>query len=299
MKKLKNIIFSGGGFKGWAYIGTIRALNEKIPFKNIEEVIGVSIGSLLALLYILQIDYKFLLEYRINQDIKKYLDIDIDSLIVNQSLIEGKNFKELFLNCAQNKITNDTTFMELYNKIGIKYTTCAFNISKVQLDYFNKDTTPDIKIVDAIMASCALPLLFPAYCIKDNWYYDGGICNNCPCNLVDPEVSIAFDISSHNTESKYKLISLLLSLTEIVNKQFNKNGIKYNIVDKRFDMETFNLDQSNDTVFNIYMNGYKNTLKILNNYFLTDEFLSEDFLPKNCESKVFEDITLLTGSSSS
>jgi predicted acylesterase/phospholipase RssA len=288
MKIIKNIIFSGGGFKGWAYIGTIRALHEKIPFKNIEQVIGVSIGSLLALLYILQIDYRFLLDFRINIDIKKYLDVDIDSFLINQSLIEGIKFKELFLNCTQNKITNDTTFMELYNKIGIKYTTCAFNITKVQLDYFDKDLTPDIKIMDAIMASCALPLLFPAYCIKNNWYYDGGICNNCPCDLVDPEVSIAFDISSHTTDSKYKLISLLLSLTEIVNKQFNKtNSIKYNIVDSKFDMETFNIDQSNDIVFNVYMNGYKNTLKILNDYFLRG-ILSEDFLPKNCESSVLE-----------
>ena len=180
MKIIKNIIFSGGGFKGWAYIGTIRALNEQVFFKNIEHVIGVSIGSLFGLLYILQIDYKFLLNFRINLDIKKYLDVDIDSFIVNQSIIEGIKFKELILSSVQNKITNDTTFIELYNKTGIKYTTCAFNISKVTLDYFNKDFTPDIKIVDAIMASSALPLLFPAYCIKNDWYYDGGLCNNCP-----------------------------------------------------------------------------------------------------------------------
>jgi predicted acylesterase/phospholipase RssA len=143
------------------------------------------------------------------------------------------------------------------------------------------------------MASCSLPLLFPAYCIKKNWYYDGGICNNCPCNLVDPEVSIAFDICPLITESKYKLISLLLSLSKLLNKQFNKNGVKYNLIDEKFNMETYNIDQSNDTIFNIYMNGYKNTLKILNNYFLTD------LLPKNCESKVFDDTCLLTGNSSS
>jgi predicted acylesterase/phospholipase RssA len=296
MKIIKNIIFSGGGFKGWAYIGTIRALHEKIPFKNIEHVIGVSIGSLLALLYILQIDYTILLDFRINLDIKKYLDVDIDSFLINQSLIEGLKIKEAFINSTQNKITNDTTFMELYNKTGVKYTTCAFNITKVQLDYFNKDLTPNVKIIDSIMASCALPLLFPAYCIENNWYYDGAVCNNCPCNLVDPKVSIAFDISSHNTQSKYKLVSLLLSLTEITNKQFSKiNSIKYNIIDKKFDKEIFNLDQSSDTIFNIYMNGYKNTLKILNDYFLKgilSPVLSEDFLPKNCESNVFEDIGL-------
>jgi len=40
---LKNIVFSGGGLKGLAYIGTIQALNELIKLKYIEQIIGVSI----------------------------------------------------------------------------------------------------------------------------------------------------------------------------------------------------------------------------------------------------------------
>jgi len=43
-KLLKNIIFSGGGFKGWAYIGSIRALNERVDFKDIKKIIAVSCG---------------------------------------------------------------------------------------------------------------------------------------------------------------------------------------------------------------------------------------------------------------
>ena len=34
---IKNIVFSGGAFKGWAYIGTIRALNEYIRIKEEKE----------------------------------------------------------------------------------------------------------------------------------------------------------------------------------------------------------------------------------------------------------------------
>jgi ABC-2 type transport system ATP-binding protein len=45
MKILKNIIFSGGGFKCWAYIGTIRALNENVPFDKIKKIIGVQLQT--------------------------------------------------------------------------------------------------------------------------------------------------------------------------------------------------------------------------------------------------------------
>ena len=169
-KNIKNIIFSGGGFKCWAYIGTIRVLYEEILFKNIKSVIGVSCGSIFGLFYLLQFDYSFLLNHFLQLDIKKYIDIDIDSVITNQSLVEGKKFKQLIQECMSKKINPESTFQELFDKTGILFTTVAFNITDVKIDYFNKDLTPYVKVIDAIMASSALPMLFPAYTIS---YYKG------------------------------------------------------------------------------------------------------------------------------
>ena len=50
---IKNIIFTGGGFKAWAYIGALKVLDEYktfIPKNNIEQVIGVSAGAVFGLL---------------------------------------------------------------------------------------------------------------------------------------------------------------------------------------------------------------------------------------------------------
>lgn len=271
-KNIKNIIFSGGGFKCWAYIGTIRVLYEEILFKNIKSVIGVSCGSIFGLFYLLQFDYSFLLNHFLQLDIKKYIDIDIDSVITNQSLVEGKKFKQLIQECMSKKINPESTFQELFDKTGILFTTVAFNITDVKIDYFNKDLTPYVKVIDAIMASSALPMLFPAYTISyykgnefiDKLYYDGGICNNCPCNLVNEEETIAFDLSSHSTTTKYNIYSLVLCVTELLNKQFNNinKKITFNILDAKYENETVNLNQSNDDIFNVYMNGYNNTKKI-------------------------------------
>jgi len=275
MKEIKNIIFSGGGFKCWAYIGTIRVLHEEILFKNINSVIGVSCGSIFGLFYILQFEYSFLLNYFLQLDIKKYIDIDIDSVITNQSLLEGKKFKNLIQECMSKKIHPDSTFKELFEKTNILFTTAAFNITETKIDYFNKDLTPYVKVIDALMASSALPVLFPAYTISyynegiviDKKYYDGGICNNCPCNLVNEEETIAFDLSSHITKSKYNLYSLVLCITELLNNKFNdKSKIMFNVLDSKYENETVNLNQSNDDIFNIYMNGYNNTKKIFNSF---------------------------------
>ena len=285
MKILKNVVFSGGGFKGWAYIGTLKALNEQILFKNIEQIIGVSIGSFFGLLYLLQIDPTNLLDFCLKLDLNKYLDVDLDSFLINQSILHGHKFKDLFFEILNGKINKNTTFIELYNKTGIVYTTCAFNINKIKLEYFNKDLTPTINIVDAIMASCAVPLLFPAYPIGEDWYYDGGICNNCPCDFIDPETSIAFDISNHEIVlSEYKLINLVFSLCKMMNNLNKKESFSFKILDNRFDAFMFDLNQTPDMLFNIYMHGYINTKIILTNYFDSGTTDSLELLPKNRES---------------
>ena len=161
-------------------------------------------------------------------------------------------------------LDENINFIELYNKTGIKFTTCAFNIDTIKLEYFNYILTPKVKIIDAIMASSALPVLFPAYKIGNSNYYDGGICNNCPTNLVGKESSIAFNIASNYKPSKYNLISLLTSLTRHINKTNNINKkIMFNISSGKYDNEVYNIYQSNDTILNIYMDGYTNTQKIL------------------------------------
>jgi NTE family protein len=273
MKLLKNIIFSGGGFKCWAYIGTIRALNENVPFDKIKKIIGVSCGSIFSLFYILQIEYSYILEFFLNFNIKKYIDIDIDSVIINQSVLEGKRFKSLIMDLMSVKVNPEITFSELYETLPILYTVLSFNVSDIKIEYFNKNNTPDIKVIDALMASCALPFLFPAYIINDKVYYDVGFCNNCPCNLIDYEEqennTIALDLSNYKVQEKYNIMTLFYCMMDMLNKHYNKinKKITYKIVDHRFKAEFMNLRQSKDTIFNVYMNGYTNSKKALTSFF--------------------------------
>ena len=263
---LKNIIFSGGGFKGWAYIGTIRALYELIDYREIEQVIGVSIGSLFGLCYVLHIEWEFLLDCIINLNFFDILDIDIDNLFIKESIICGLKFTELIKSIISAKIDPDITFIELYKYSKILFTVNALNISDSRLEYFNYINTPNIKVLDSLIASSALPPLFPPFKIQDKWYYDGGFCNNCPINLVDEQSSIAFDLSiNEEFNSEFKLSDLLVSLVNIINKiSYNKEStIIHKLLDSRFKNELFNYKQSRDDRFTIYMNGYINSKRIL------------------------------------
>jgi NTE family protein len=264
---IKNIIFSGGGLKGWAYIGTIQALDEYNIRKTVEQVIGVSIGSLFGLLYVLGIKWDFLLDYVMNINFKDLADTDIDNILVNQSIFNGKFFTQTVKELISFKVNPDITFGELKMYSKVLFTVNALNINDSKLEYFNYLLTPDVKVYDAIRASSSLPVVFPPYRIKDTYYYDGGICNNCPIDLVDEVDSIAFDIahSEDKNNSSIKLVDLLNCLVNINNKNFHKpdSEIIYKILDTRFKDEMINFNQSKDDIFNIYMNGYTNSKNII------------------------------------
>jgi NTE family protein len=270
---IKNIIFSGGGLKGWAYIGTIQALNELIKLKDIEQIVGVSIGAVFGLFYLLGISHDYLLEFIMNLNFKDIIDIDIDHILVNHSLINGVHFYNKIKEIISTKIDPNITFLELYKyNSKILYTTNALNINESKIEYFNYINTPNIKVIDAVMASSSLPFLFPAYKINNKYYYDGGLCNNCPINLINELNTIAFDIAAFNVNnsSNIKIIDLIMSLINISNKAYSneESNIVFQILDGRFDNELININQSRDDIFNIYMTGYINSKNIIYNNFI-------------------------------
>jgi len=264
---IKNIVFSGGGFKAWAYIGSLRVLEEHPNFLDIEQVVGVSAGGVFGLFYVLGIKWDFLLDFFMDLNFKELQDIDIDNIMIQQSILAGVKFTEIIKEIMSYRIDPGVTFMELYRSFKIKFTTSALNITDSKLEYFNYELTPNIKVIDAVRASCSLPVVLPPYLINGKYYYDGGICNNCPIDIVDENNSIAFDVAfyAESNESPVKLIDLLNSLVTISNRNSKQSMFTeniYTILDDSFSNESVNLNQSRDDIFNIYMNGYINSKNI-------------------------------------
>jgi NTE family protein len=267
VSNIKNISFSSGAFKGWAYIGTIRALEESFNFNQLEQVLGASVGAIFGLFYLLQIKHTTLLNYFINMNIKELIDTDLDTMLSRESIIEGKKLKDFLIKIIEEKVNGDITFKELFDKTGIVFSTCAYSVKEKKLVYFNNKLSPDIKVIDAVMASAALPLLFPPYSINGSYYYDGGICDRYVSKLLNSETSIIFDLSFNFRETNFELLNLINGLCENLN-EFYDNNVKnrFLVIDVKYKDEILNADQSKDLIFNLYMNGYNNTKKVLKSF---------------------------------
>jgi NTE family protein len=74
----------------------------------------------------------------------------------------------------------DATFRELPRRLVVS----AVEINSGQQVYWGLPGLDDVRVVDAIMASCAMPGFFPPREIRGGWWVDGGIGDNLPVRAV-------------------------------------------------------------------------------------------------------------------
>lgn len=202
---------AGGGIKGIAHIGAIKALEESnIPINYIS---GTSSGSIVASLY--ACGYTTLEMYEIFKRYAKnikYCDAVsilkfIKDLILHRSIrITGLNNGNSIYNLAKEmtyakgiKNIRDVQMPLLIPAVNIKtedlYLFYSKNVSNFKSDrvkYIN-----DIELAGAIRASCSYPGIFAPYSYKDEFLVDGGIAENIPWSELkkigaDKVISITF-----------------------------------------------------------------------------------------------------------
>jgi predicted acylesterase/phospholipase RssA len=211
---IKHIVISGGGHSILSFYGTMKESNKNKywDYKNIESIYGSSAGSIMAVILSLNIDWELLDNYFLNRPWEKVFSLNFESLFSifnnfgmfsNQVIIDLLN--PLF-KC--NDIDINITIKELYdiNHIDIHIiTTELFNFESIDISH---KTHPDWKVVDAVYASCAIPILFIPLKIDNTFYLDGGILNDYPIDIClkntknEDEI---FAIKKKNTETSQDL----------------------------------------------------------------------------------------------
>ena len=109
------------------------------------------------------------------------------------------------------------------------------------------DTTPNVRVIDGIMASLSIPVLFKPCSLENSEevYVDGGLINNFPINVFDPSTTLGIrlcwtssvDKLCYNSLDQYlaRVAYCVLSQAEelqnlqVRNKQVNVINIDVNI----------------------------------------------------------------------
>ncbi|MRH99448.1 patatin [Kriegella sp. EG-1] len=243
------LVLSGGGIRGVAHIGVIKALEEHNIYAT--HISGTSAGAIVGALYAGGVSWSEILNFFKIIPIfhaKKYA-------LKKPGFIDTEKFYDEF-----KRFFPEDRFENLSKALYIT----ATDIIKGKLVIFNQG-----ELIRPVLASATFPGVFSPIEIAGNFYVDGGILNNFPVeplhehcgkiigSYVNPLKTIEVKDLKHSynvVDRAYKLKSAFDSLAKFKNCDFvisPESLSKYGTFDMR----------SIDAIFKI---GYNSTIEALN-----------------------------------
>ena len=175
MKPKIGIALSGGGARGIAHIGVLKALEENSIFPDV--VSGASAGSIVGALYAagkkpMEI-LKFVEKSKIYKTIRFGMPLKGLTDLSYLSELLAENIKE-------------DRFESLSKKLFI----AVSNLNTGELEIASKG-----KLFDFIVASSSIPFVFKPVLINGQYYVDGGLMNNLPAESIRKKIEYLIGVN--------------------------------------------------------------------------------------------------------
>ena len=273
------IAMSGGGVKGVAHIGALKALEEENI--KIDYIGGTSSGSIVATLYaagykpddiyyIFKMYCKKIKYVDFKNIFKLFFGLITTGKITIDGLNSGKSIYKLI-----NKMCNEKN---VYNISDIKMPlvipsvnmctgeVVCFTSSKIRAFSDNTIFVNDADIGKVVQASCSFPTVFSPCNFKEDKLIDGGARENVPWREVeflgaDKVISIIFENEVDKSCCK-NLIDVAFRSFELMGKELSKyelNGMDYFIKIKSKKVSLLDMSKIDE----FYEMGYIETKKFL------------------------------------
>jgi NTE family protein len=158
------LVLSGGAARGFAHIGILKAMHEwgYIP----DAVSGVSAGAIVGALYCNGYAPDEIFKIFSQRTLFDFVRLGFPKY----GFLEMTGLKEVLKKNLRIK-----TFQDLGKPLWIAVT----NYCTGKTEYLNHGS-----IIDAVIASSSIPIIFKPFKIDGNYYIDGGITNNFPIEPI-------------------------------------------------------------------------------------------------------------------
>ncbi|CAK2478298.1 NTE family protein [Vibrio crassostreae] len=227
------VVLAGGGAKGAAHIGVLKALEEmQIP---VDYITGTSMGAYVGGLYatgmsadeiesfIYTVDWNRGYRDRVNRSDRRVRDKEYEDryqlntdlglgwgeIKARKGVVQGQNMLRIL-----RETTGNLSSFESFDNLAIPYRSVATDIielEEVVIDHGH--------LVDAMMASMSVPGALPPYEVDGRMLVDGGVTNNMPVDVaraMGADIVIAVDIST-NYKSKEDFTNFLAAADQLSN----------------------------------------------------------------------------------
>ena len=160
------LALSGGGAKGIAHLGVIKAMEE---LGNAPQIIsGVSAGAIVAALYADGLSPLDIVKFFQESNFFKFIKLGIP----RKGLMSTERFYSLL---------EQTLKAEIFEELNIPIIINATELNAGRNVYFDQGT-----LIDKLIASASIPIVLNPAEIDGKQYVDGGIFCNMPAKIIRP-----------------------------------------------------------------------------------------------------------------
>ena len=180
------LALSGGGARGFAHIGVLRALEEYHIQPDL--VAGVSAGSVVAAFYCAGLSSDEILHTFSGESFGSFAGIAVPT----KSLFQLEGFRGFL---------EDTLGSRRIEQLEV-----PLRVVATDLDHGHSTVFTEGRISDCVRASCSIPVIFPPVIIDGVSYVDGGVLRNFPVMPIRKECDfiIGVNVNPVRREASYR-----------------------------------------------------------------------------------------------
>jgi NTE family protein len=171
------LVLSGGGLKGLAHVGVLRALEEHGLVPSL--VVGSSIGSLIGAAWASGVPLRHM-EARARAVRRRDIFQVASGDVAFRRFLAPALYRREPLEFLVRSLVGDITFRDLPRRLLVNTADLHSGIQVM----WGLPGMLDTRVADAVLASCALPGIFPPRVINGRAYVDGAVVENLPVRLA-------------------------------------------------------------------------------------------------------------------
>ncbi|MBW6501707.1 MAG: patatin-like phospholipase family protein [Bacteroidales bacterium] len=231
------LVLSGGGARGFAHLGVLQALNEAGIFPDV--ISGTSAGALAGVMYADGYSPEEIMSIMNSNSRLTY----IRPTVPKEGLLQISGIV---------RILRDNLRAKKFEDLKIPLFVTATNLNTGKIVYFSKG-----ELMNPVIASASIPVLFKPVVINKVYYVDGGVLDNMPIKPIEKKCRIFIGSFVNPTGPEEDMSSLtkiaersfMLSMSREIAERSKKFDVfiaplelrNYSILDPEKSREVFDL----------------------------------------------------------
>ena len=242
------IVLSGGGARGFAHLGVLQALNEADIFPDV--ISGTSAGALVGVMYADGHSPKKIMKLMMSNSRFHY----IRPTVPREGLLQISGIV---------RILRDNLRAKKFEDLKIPLFVTATDLNNGKIVYFSEG-----ELLNPVIASASIPVLFKPVIINNIHYVDGGVLDNLPVRPIEDQCNFLIG-SFVNPTGFEEAFTSLVNIAErtfmlSMSKEVLEKSKKFHLFVAPLELKNYSILNSEkaEEVFNI---GYNATIEKLRN----------------------------------